>query len=169
MFEPVSHHLYLKDMNDAAYVQRYCRLKNIYFMVYSIKWKDEILKYGIQHSIGGSDPGERLYTQVGWMPGWEGGTLKRSRKTGEAIQKLIQHIEQTYKTAFHKDDVTVEIMDYTNYKFFNKDNRYAEMQNFEEHHKNLFYETKKYFPIGNPKQEKIRLLPTQFNNLFDYG
>lgn len=168
MFEPSIHHFNLTDVNDAAFVQRYCRQHKIYFMVYVIKWRNEVLKYGIQHSVAGNQPGERLYTQIGWMPGWKNGTLKRSQKTGDAVQRLIDYVNQKHKTSFHKDDVSVEVMDYTNFPFFDTKNRYAEMQNFEEHHKKLFNEKEGYYPIGNPKQEKIRFIPTQFDNLFEF-
>jgi hypothetical protein len=156
-------------MFDAAYIQRYCRRHNIYYMVYAIKWHGQILKYGIQHSVYGNQPGERLYTQVGWMPGWNNGILKRSKKTGEAIKLIMTQVEQKYDVAFDKNDVSIEIMDYTHYPFFNPNNRYAEMQNLEEHYKKMFYEQHGHYPIGNPKQEKIRHVPTEFCNLFEFS
>jgi hypothetical protein len=166
MFSPKIHHIHLKDIDDAAYVQRYCRREKIYYTVYIIRWQCEVLKYGIQHRIGSNQPGERIYTQIGWMPGWSNGTLKRCKSTGEAIQKVIAYVEQKYKMPFHKDNVSVEIMDYTNYPFVNK-NIYAEMQNLEEHFKKLHFDCYGHYPIGNPKQEKIRHIPTQYNTLFD--
>lgn len=166
-FEPPKHVIHLSEIKDAAYVQRYCRQHNIFFMVYSIKWKAETLKYGIQHKVRNSQPGERLYTQIGWMPGWARGPLKRCPDTGEAINKMINYIEEKYASAFNKNDVTVEIMDFTDYDFTNRENRYAEMQNWEEHYKKKFFELHGHYPIGNPKQEKLRFVPTTFNRFFE--
>jgi len=165
-FEPSKHVIHLSEINDAAFIQRYCKSKKIYFMVYAIKWKAETLKYGIQYKVGSTQPGERLYTQVGWMPGWKTGTLKRCAKTGEAVTKMMQYIEEKYSSAFDKNDVTVEIMDYTGYPFVTPENRYAEMQNFEEYYKKLYFQLNGKYPVGNPKQEKLRFIATNFNNLF---
>ena len=167
-YDPKIHHIHLKDIEDAAFVQRYCRSNEIYYTVYVLKWRNEILKYGIQHRVGVNQPGERIYTQIGWMPGWANGTLKRSRATGNSVQKIIDYVERKYKVPFHKDEVTVEIMDYTKYPFRNTENIYAEMQNLEEHFKKFYFEHNGRFPIGNIKQEKIRFLATEFDNLFEY-
>jgi len=167
-YDPKIHHIHLKDIEDAAFVQRYCRRNTINFMVYALHWRNEILKYGIQHRVGVNQPGERIYTQIGWMPGWKNGTLTRSKATGNSVQKMINYIVQKYNVPFHKDDVSVTIMDYTDYPFRNTENIYAEMQNLEEHFKKFYFEYNGRFPIGNIKQERIRFTATEFENLFDF-
>lgn len=166
-YQPPKHVIHLSDIHDPAYIQRYCRRNNILYMVYCIKWKDKTLKYGIQHKVASAQPGERLYTQVGWMPGWARGTLKRCPDTGLAIKAMIDLVEMEYASAFNKNDVTVEIMDFTGYDFIRPENRYAEMQNWEEHYKKLYFNLNGKFPIGNPKQEKPKFVASMFKDLFE--
>jgi hypothetical protein len=107
--------------------------------------------------------GDRLYTQIGWMPGWNKPCLQRQPSTGEFVKLMIEKVELTYNTTFHKNDVSLVIEDYTNYPFNNPTNIYAEMQNFEEAAKESYFNTHGHYPIGNLKQEGIRPI-LQLNN-----
>jgi hypothetical protein len=158
---------HIKDYTD---VMRYCRDNGIRYMIYYIFWKRHLIKVGIQHKQGtGTDCGERLYTQAGWMPGWSKPCLMRGRKTGLATQKMIALAEQKYGGTFHKNDVVIVLEDWTHYQFKagtkDTDNRYPEMQNAEEYAKDDFYNCFEYYPVGNPKQEPIRTFVSQ--NLFE--
>jgi hypothetical protein len=167
------HFLDFKLIDDYTEIMRYCRKNEIRYMVYHIFWKGRLLKVGIQHKQGsGTDCGERLYTQAGWMPGWSKACLMRGRKTGLATQTMIALAEAKYGEVFHKDDVVVILEDWTEFPFHvgNTDgaNRYPEMQNAEEYAKADFYNKFGYYPVGNPKQEPIRRVVPQtlFESLF---
>lgn len=169
------HTLDLAKIKDYTDVLRYCRDQGIRYMVYHIFWQGHLLKVGIQHKQGtGSDCGERLYTQAGWMPGWAKPCLMRGRKTGIATQRMIDLAEQRYGGQFHKDDVQVSIEDWTHYPFLvgtqEDANRYPELQNAEEQAKAAFFDKFGYYPVGNPKQEPIRTVVAQntFENLFSW-
>ncbi len=159
--------LSLASMDDYTEIKRFCKKHNIQVMLYTIRWKNHIMKYGIQYIWSEKTYGDRIYTQIGWMPGWKKACLKRCPETGEFINMMIEKIESTYNVKFHKDDVTIVIEDYTGYKFANPTNRYAEMQNFEEAAKQAYFKQHGHYPLGNLKQEKIRPVIQLNNPLFE--
>lgn len=142
----------LKDLTDYTQIKRIFKKANIQRYLYIIRYNGEIIKIGIQWTV--QDWADRIYTQIGHMPGWNKPLLKRSdKKTGTATRSLIAKIDQT---SFHKDNVELEIFDFTNYPFQMESSIYAEMQNAEEELKAEFYKTYNRYPVGNIKQEPIR-------------
>jgi hypothetical protein len=155
-FVPPTYCIELKNVDDYTDIKRFCRRHDIRIMVYTIMWQDQVLKFGIQFEWSTRTYGDRVYTQIGWMPGWEKPCLQRQPSTGQAVQMMIDKIQKTYNTVFHKNQVSVIIEDYTDYEFKNPFNKYAEMQNFEELKKLEFFKAHGYYPIGNLKQEGLR-------------
>jgi hypothetical protein len=167
---PLVRVLHLKNFDDYRDIVTYCQNHNIRFMLYRIWWKNRLIKIGIQWKQGANtEHGERLYDQAGWMPGWPKPCLRRSPATGRATLALIKNAESRYKDKFHKDDVRLEIEDYTDYPFLCAGNIYPEMQNREEEAKEKHFKKHKCFPIGNLKQERIRrVVPDKtFSDLFE--
>jgi len=170
-YTPPVYTIPLKQIDDYTELMRFCRKKNIQFYVYEFVWLQHTLKYGIQHKCGGSgnDYGERVYTQAGHMPGWSKSNLKRSPSTKEDIQEIINKVQLTFNCIFHKDDVVLKIMDYTNAPF-ELDTPRAELQRIEDDLSDAHEDTFGYRPIGNKTKsvgKKIPLLMT--TNLFDWG
>lgn len=170
MKKPV-HILDFSQIDDYTEVMRYCRSHGIRYMVYYIFWRCHLVKVGIQYKQGsGNDCGERLYTQAGWMPGWTKPCLKRAG--GEDTPIMIALAEQRYGGVFDKSDVVVVIEDWTDHPFLvgtaDHADRYPEMQNAEEYAKRAFFDQFGYWPVGNPKQERIRTVISQntFESLF---
>lgn len=162
-------HVSLKNLKDYTAIKDVFRHNNIDRYLYVIKYKGEMAKCGISHKI--QEPGDRIYTQVGHMPGWTKPLLKRSdKKTGKAVREMIAKLNPT---SFHKDDVEVEILDFTNYPFkqpTSDKNVYAEMQNAEEELKQEYYQVHGRYPCGNIKQERIRVVAPEediWNKLFN--
>jgi hypothetical protein len=163
-FIPPTYTIPLKNFDDYTEIMRFCRSHNIKFMIYEFTWKGIVWKYGIQHKHGGSgnDYGERVYTQIGHIPGWSKPNLKRCPSTKKDIDEVIKKIETTYQCKVSKDDITVIISDYTNAPF-ELDKPRAELQRIEDrlvekHEKNYGYR-----PIGNKTtavNKKIPLLKT---------
>jgi len=145
----------LSTLSHFADIKGIFRKRGVLRYVYVIKYKDRIIKIGIQHKI--QEPADRIYTQIGHMPGWMIPLLERSKKsTGVAVKKMIDIVDPT---GFHKDYVEIDFYDFTNfnYKFADSDAAvYAEMQNIEEEMKNIFFNATGAYPVGNVKQEPIR-------------
>lgn len=154
----------LKSLNDYTEIKWIFKKLNIQRYIYIIRHKDHIAKIGIQHAI--IDWADRIYTQIGHMPGWDRPLLQRSKKTKMAVDAMIAKLPGP----FHKDDVELEIIDFTEYKFFNSQNPYAEMQNAEEELKKQYFEQFGCYPVGNIKQEKMRFVPdkSNFEKLFSF-
>jgi len=168
---PPTYTIPLKGLVDYTDIMRFCRKNDIQIYVYEFSWKTHIVKYGIQHRYGGNgnDYGERLYTQIGHMPGWEKQNLKRSQETKKNIDELINKIESTFNCKFCKDDITVKIMDYTNAPF-ELDNPRAELQRIEDGLSDLHNSIYGHRPMGNktiPTNKKIPLLRS--TNLWDWN
>ena len=161
--------IYLKDLEDYTKILHIFKREGIDRYVYAIHYKDDIGKYGIKHKKG-HPYGERVYTQIGYIPGWKKPLLTRSKKTGIAIKAMIEELNPT---SFHKDDVILEIFDFTNYPFQWPDSDklvYAEMQNAEEQLKLEYYQTRGRYPVGNLKQEGFRVISPKketWNELFN--
>jgi hypothetical protein len=139
-------------------------------MIYEFTWKGIVWKYGIQHKQGGTgnDYGERIYTQIGHIPGWTKPNLKRCPSTKKDIDDVIKKIETTYQCKVTKDDIVVKIMDYTNAPF-ELDQPRAELQRIEDQLVEYHETTRGYRPIGNktqPVNKKIPLLKT--TGLFEF-
>lgn len=142
----------LKDLKDYTQIKRIFKKANIQRYLYIIRYNDEIIKIGIQWTV--QDWADRIYTQIGHMRGWNKPLLKRSdKKTGTATRNLMEKVDPT---SFHKDNIELEIFDFTNYPFQRSSTVYAEMQNAEEELKAEFYKTYNKYPVGNIKQEPIR-------------
>lgn len=154
----------LKALSDFTQIKSLFKSYNIQRYIYIIRHRDTIIKIGISHKI--QEWADRIYTQIGHMPGWSRPLLQRSKKTKQAIDTMIAKLPGT----FHKDDVEIEVIDFTDYDFFNTSNPYAEMQNAEEELKNQYFEQFGCYPIGNIKQEKIRFVPdkSNFEKLFSF-
>jgi len=147
--------IHLKDLDDYTKILHIFDHKGIERYVYTIWYKDEVAKHGIKYKKGHPN-GERVYTQAGYIPGWNKPLLKRSKKTGIAVKAMIEKLNPT---SFHKDDVVLEIFDFTNYPFEWPDSDvliYAAMQNAEEQLKLEYYQTHGRYPVGNLKQEGFR-------------
>lgn len=158
------HYICLRDLDSFTQIKDIFRKLNIQRYIYIFKHKGKIIKIGISHAI--QEPADRVYTQIGHMPGWSRPLLKRSKKTKESIDLIISKIEG----GLVKDDVEIEVIDFTDYDFVNTDNVYAEMQNAEEALKKDHFHQFGYYPIGNIKQEKIRFVPDKnvLHNLFSF-
>lgn len=154
----------LRSLSDYTEIKWIFKNFNIQRYIYVIRHKDQIAKIGIQHKI--QEWADRIYTQIGHMPGWTKPLLQRSRKTKAAVDAMIAKLSGP----FHKDDVELEIIDFTDYAFFNSLNPYAEMQNAEEELKDQYFKQFGCYPVGNIKQEKIRFVPnkTTFENIFSF-
>ena len=165
------HILDLKNISDYTYILKYCSKHNIEIYLYTIKWKDQIIKFGISYKNGSRRPmGDRIYTQAGYFPGWGKKCLSRGPKSKLATEEIIKYLEDKYQTTVHKNDIVIEIDDYTNYNFINPKNPYAEMQNEEERLKQNFFSQFDRYPIGNKKQEGIRFVTTlESSGLFYVG
>lgn len=154
----------LKDLTDYTKIKHIFKRANIQRYLYIIRYNGDIIKIGIQWKK--QDWADRIYTQIGHMPGWNKPLLKRSdKKTGTAIRSLIAKVDSI---SYHKDNVEVEIFDFTNYPFQMDSSIYAEMQNAEEELKLEFYKTYNRYPAGNIKQEPIRSIVQYktFSDLF---
>ena len=155
------HILDLKNISDYTDILKYFSKNNIEIYLYTIKWKGLIIKFGISYKNGDRRPmGDRIYTQAGYFPGWDKKCLSRGPKSKLATEEIIRELEDKYTTVVHKNDIVIEIDDYTNYMFINPDNPYAEMQNEEERLKKKFFSQYDRYPIGNKKQEGIRFVTT---------
>ena len=159
-FVPKTYTIDLKSVNNYTNILKLFSQNNIQVYVYTITWKNIIIKYGISHKNGSTRQlGDRIYTQAGYFPGWDKKCLDRGPKSKAATEAMIAKLEKTYKVTFHKNDVVLTIEDYTDYPFENDDNPYAELQNVEEQKKKEFYNKHQCYPVGNKKQEKIRSVP----------
>ena len=165
------HILNLKDIPDYTNILKYFSKHSIEIYLYTIKWQGSIIKFGISYKNGSRRPmGDRIYTQAGYFPGWDKKCLSRGPKSKLATEEIIKELENKYSTKVHKNDIIIEIDDYTGYKFINPDNPYAEMQNEEERLKQDFYKKYDRYPIGNKKQEGIRFVATiESSGLFWFG
>jgi hypothetical protein len=158
-------------IDDYTEIMRFCRKNNVELYTYEFKWLDHVLKYGIQYKFGGSgnDYGERVYTQAGHMPGWSKPNLKRSPSTKEDIQQMIAKIELTFNRSFHKDDVVLTIMDYTNAPF-ELDKPYYELQRIENELVEAHELKTGYRPIGNKNKIVKRKIPLMSSSkLWDWA
>jgi len=147
----------LKDLKSYTDIKGIFRREGILRYLYTIKYKGKVIKYGISHKI--QEPADRIYTQIGHMLGWDKPLLLRSKKTtGNAIAKLMQLVDPEN---FHKNNVELEIYDFTNYDFelaSSDRSIYAEMQNAEEYLKKRFFDQYGSYPLGNIKQEGFRVV-----------
>lgn len=146
----------LSDLKSYTEIKSIFRREGITRYLYVIKYKGKIIKFGISHKI--QEPADRIYTQIGHMPGWKQPLLKRSKKTKIAIDAMIAKVDPY---SFHKDHVELEIYDFTNYEFELADSDsavYAEMQNAEEYLKQEYFKEHGKYPIGNIKQEGFRVV-----------
>jgi hypothetical protein len=145
----------LKNLRSYTDIKAIFRREQIVRYLYVIKYNGDIIKFGIQYKI--QEPADRIYTQIGHMPGWSQKLLERSKKTtGKSIAELIQKVDPV---SFHKDNVELEIYDFSNYSFENPKSDqavYAEMQNAEEFLKKQYFEQHGKYPPGNIKQEGFR-------------
>ncbi len=147
----------LKNLNSYTDIKNIFRRAGITRYIYGIKYSGNIIKYGISHKV--QEPADRIYTQIGHMPGWKQALLQRSKKkTGKAVNELIQKVDPEN---FHKDNVELEIYDFTHYEFeLEKSDQaiYAEMQNVEEFLKKQYFDKHGKYPPGNIKQEGFRVV-----------
>lgn len=142
----------LRNLTDYTQIKGIFRRSKIDRYIYDIKYNGHTIKYGISHQAN-QQAADRIYTQIGHMPGWNKPLLKRSdKKTGKAIRDMMAKVSPN----FHKNDVEIDIYDFTNYPFQRDDTVYAEMQNAEEELKEQYYQQFKKYPAGNIKQEGIR-------------
>jgi hypothetical protein len=145
----------LSDLSHFSDIKDIFRRRGIHRYIYVIKYKGKIIKIGIQHKI--QEPADRVYTQIGHMPGWMVPLLKRSDKsTGTATRQIIDIIDHT---GFHKDHVEIDVYDFSHFNFkFSESEKavYAEMQNIEEEMKSIFFGETGAYPVGNVKQEPRR-------------
>jgi len=160
----------LKDLDDYTTIISIFKENNIRRYLYKIIYINDIIKIGIQHTWTEKTYADRIYTQIGWMPGWNKPRLNRGRKTGKATEEMINKVNPEF---FHKDDIILEIYDYTNHNFVDEDCSklvYAEMQNAEERAKREYYNLKGRYPVGNIKQEPMRGISMMANldNLFEF-
>jgi hypothetical protein len=167
---PPTYTISLKLINDYTSIMRFCRKQKIKFYVYEIAWKGQTVKYGIQHKHGGNgnDYGERIYTQIGHMPGWTKPNLKRCPSTKKDMDEIIKNIESTFKCKFDKDDIVVTIRDYTNAPF-ELDTSRRELQRIEDDLSDAHQQKYGYRPFGNktkPTGKKIPLLKS--TGLFEF-
>jgi hypothetical protein len=162
------HILDLKNISDYTNILKYFSKHNIEIYLYTIKWRGIIIKFGISYKNGFRRVmGDRIYTQAGYFPGWDKKCLSRGPKSKLATEEIIAYLQDKYDTIVHKNDIVIEIDDYTNYNFINPTNPYAEMQNEEERLKQSFFNQYDRYPIGNKKQEGIRFVTTlESSNLF---
>lgn len=168
LYIPKTYIIDLKLVTDYTNILKLFSQNNIEVYIYTITWKNNIIKYGISHKNGLTRTlGDRVYTQAGYFPGWGKKCLERGPKSKKATEAIIAELETKYQTLFHKNDVVITIEDYTDYPFENSDNPYAELQNVEEHKKNEYYKMHKCYPVGNKKQEKLRFVPG-FNRIFKF-
>lgn len=158
----------LEDLDHYADIKQIFRNKGVLRYTYVIKYNDEPKKIGIQYKI--QEPADRIYTQIGHMPGWRVPLLQRSKKTtGKSIKNMIDKIDPEN---FHKDNVEIEFYDFTDFKFKLSTSDaavYAEMQNIEEEMKQIYFKSTGKYPIGNIKQEATRAVAPDrdvWNDLF---
>ena len=85
----------------------------IFKYIYRINYKGIVLKFGMSSDVL-SDPGERLYRQIGHAYGW-GSPLKGN--SGDDWYVIEQAVTDLYNIEMHKDDLTAKIWDVTNYPF----------------------------------------------------
>ncbi len=170
-FVPPQHTLDLSKIQNYTSILKYFKKQNIVYHTYTFEWKDrDIMKIGISYKHGATRPlGDRVYTQAGYIPGWEKKCLTRGPKSKQAMDELITTLENMYGGKLLKNDVILTIDDYTNYKFSNPNNVYPELQNIEEHMKNDYFKKHNRYPVGNKKQEKIRYVPDISTGIFDFG
>jgi hypothetical protein len=150
---PATYSLDFKHFDDYTDIMRFCRMRDIQIYVYCFTWKGHVLKYGIQHKFGGggNDYGERVYTQAGHMPGWSKPNLKRAQSTKDAVDKIINKIQNTFNVIFDKNDVELTIMDYT-LAPFELDKHQGELQRIEDELIEAHVTVHGYKPIGNNMQ-----------------
>lgn len=86
---------------------------NIHKYIYRINYKGLVLKFGMSGDII-SDPGERLYRQIGHAFGWDR-PLKGS--SGDDWYSIEQDVTDRYGIEMHKNNLTVKVWDLTNYPF----------------------------------------------------
>lgn len=155
----------LRNLNNFTDIKIFFRQNNIQRYIYILRYNDTVMKIGISHKV--QEWADRIYTQIGHMPGWDRPLLKRG---GDKIKDAVDKMIAKFPGQFHKDNVEVEILDFTNYNFFNKDTVYSEMQNAEEELKKEHFVQYGCYPVGNIKQEKIRFVPnkTVFDSIFSF-
>jgi hypothetical protein len=110
------HFLDVSKMNAPIEIQHYFDKHKIEKYVYKIKYKDIVIKFGMSAPKARSaDPGDRLYRQIAHIKSW--GPLRIRGSSGADWV----YIEEDFKTSYNHDIdhqfVTVQVFDFTNYKF----------------------------------------------------
>ena len=164
--------LELKTLITPIEIIHFFKKNNIQRYLYDIKYKGQTIKYGIQHTIQ-KESGIRLHDQIIHMPGWHR-PYKRGPEVRKSIEEMILQVCKNLSD-FHKDDVVIEIYDFTDYKFKLPDSDdaiYFEIRNIETHFNNWYKEQYGRFPVGNLKQEKLQPVapPVEIRySLFELG
>ena len=158
--------LKLNTLNNPIGIIHFFKKNNIQRYLYDIKYKGQTIKYGIQHTIQ-KESGIRLHDQIIHMPGWHR-PYKRGPEVRKSIEEMILQVCKNLSD-FHKDDVVIEIYDFTQHPFKSnlKSNIYIEIRNIENKFNDWYYSQHGRYPIGNVKQEKKQPeVADQFDNLF---
>lgn len=103
----------VSDFKNHYDLRKVFKQAKIYKYIYRINYKGLVLKFGMSSDVI-SDPGERVYRQVGHAFGWDC-PLKGS--SGDDWYIIEQSITDQYGIVMHKDDLTIKIWDVTNYPF----------------------------------------------------
>lgn len=108
----------ISDLNMAYEICHRFRSWNIKHYVYMIKYHGLVIKYG--HSVDEkSEPGNRLYRQIGHCEVWDNDPFykKINGDSGSEWRIIEDRFHRLYGTKMMKDRMTVEVYDFTNYKF----------------------------------------------------
>lgn len=117
---------------------------NIRKYIYRINYKGLVLKYGMSSDVK-SDPGERVYRQVGHAFGWE---YPLEGSSGDDWYIIEQSVVDQYGITMHKDGLTVKIWDLSQYPFMSLTPN-VEIKRIESELIQLHVDTVGEKPIGN--------------------
>ena len=160
------HILHFVNMNDANEICRYGKNNNIESCVYSFirdyGISNEIMKYGMSADKEHLSNGQHLarpYRQAANIPGWPKGIPASA--CGADMERLC-------KRAYHgigKNEVSLRILDTTNYPFINPDSPEQEIRNIEGFLIDQYEAICGRRPFGNIRRSIPRGIPL-FNDVF---
>lgn len=90
----------------------YCKIHGIKSCVYEFHDGLDLIKYGITLETRSSIPGERMYRQTAYLPGW---TSLPASDSGEEMLVYCENFHKRYGRIVNKNNVKLVIRDMTNY------------------------------------------------------
>ena len=134
-----SYTMKVSELPEPSAVLRAFARRGIRNYIYTIACPEDVIKHGMSCPRSGhTDPGDRLYRQLGHLNGWNGQPLQGASGADLklVVDKHFPHIT--------RNDITVTIYDATNYSFFGgkldlEKGEHALVSEYEKQHKRRPY------------------------------